>query len=736
MEFMMARFQSMRPARFLGTEDGERATGCLKGMKNLFKVMGYTSEEKLNLAICQLKDRAQLWWEATEASLIGAGQEINWESFCAQFFQEFAPPSYFSSKEAVFNRLVQGNSTVVEYHSKFSSLFAYVPHVASNDKNKLSRFLQGLNRTIYTLVKTSKPTNYAAAVEIAKEIGEGLLLEEPQHNPMYPQNFGSNAPMSSSPRQQKFKAKGEEFKKKSQSSSSSSSGHGGGSFGGLAGWTNDVFCDRFGGKHFTAQRVGVQGTCHVCGQTGHYARGCPNGGKQKFRPPQYSQGPRVPAIRPYAPAQSSHQSSHPPPRGPYQQQFPGPQQAQMHALTQDQARDAAGGVIADICYIFDHPARILVDTGASHSFLSDKFIDDFEIATTSLMDTLSVSTSAGVYPRSHEIVLNCEIGLSVSDIPVVRDFPDVFLDDIPGFPPQREIDFSIDLMPGTNPISIAPYRLAPAELKELKEKLKDLTENGYIRPSISPWGAPILFVKKKYGTMRMCIDYMQFNRATVKTKYPLPRIDDLFDQLQGTSVYSKIDLRFGYHQLRVREEDVLKTSFRTRYEHFEFLVMPFGLTNAPASKKEHKEHLKLVLQTLKAAQLYAKFSKCELWLERVVFLGCVISAPGVFVDPSKVEAVISWPRPRNVSEIRSFLGLAGYYKRFIEGLSSIAKPMTQLTQKDRRFVWTKECDSCFHTLKEKLTTTPVLALPSDSGGFFVCTDASLNGLGCVLMQNG
>lgn len=168
-------------------------------------------------------------------------------------------------------------------------------------------------------------------------------------------------------------------------------------------------------------------------------------------------------------------------------------------------------------------------------------------------------------------------------VPIVREFPEVFSDDLPGIPPEREIDFGIDLIPDTRPISIPPYRMAPAELKELKEQLKDLLEKGFIRPSVSPWGAPVLFVRKKDGSLRMCIDYRQLNKVTITNKYPLPRIDDLFDQLQGATCFSKIDLRSGYHQLRVRECDIPKTAFRTRYGHYEFLVMSFGLTNAPAA---------------------------------------------------------------------------------------------------------------------------------------------------------
>ena len=226
------------------------------------------------------------------------------------------------------------------------------------------------------------------------------------------------------------------------------------------------------------------------------------------------------------------------------------------------------------------------------------------------------------------------------DIPRVREYLSVFPNDLPGLPPDREIEFCIELIPGTAPISRAPYRLAPAELKELKAQLEELIEKGLIRPSHSPWGAPVLFVKKKDGSLRLCIDYREINKATIKNKYPLPRIDDLFDQLAGSAVFSKIDLRSGYHQLKIREEDVPKTAFRTRYGHHEFLVMPFGLTNAPAafmdlmnrvfedyldkfvivfiddiliysrSREEHAQHLRSVLQRLQSKKLYAKFKKC------------------------------------------------------------------------------------------------------------------------------
>eukprot|EP00261_Vitis_vinifera_P033067 XP_019074310.1 PREDICTED: uncharacterized protein LOC109122258 [Vitis vinifera] len=258
-------------------------------------------------------------------------------------------------------------------------------------------------------------------------------------------------------------------------------------------------------------------------------------------------------------------------------------------------------------------------------------------------------------------VMSNESDLKLEDMPIVREYPDVFPEDLLGLPPEREVEFTIDLVPGTGPMSKAPYKMAPVELKELKVQLQELLDKGFIRPSVSPWGAPVLFVKKKDSSMRLCIDYRELNKVTVRNKYPLPRIDDFFYQLQGACVFSKIDLRSGYHQLRVRGEDVPKTAFRTR------------------SREEHEGHLSIVLQTLRDKQLYAKLKKCEFWLDRISFLGHVVSNDGISVDPSKVDVVVNWRRPSTVTEIRSFLGLAGYYKRFIEGFSKIALLLTKLT---------------------------------------------------------
>ncbi|WVZ76000.1 hypothetical protein U9M48_024007 [Paspalum notatum var. saurae] len=353
------------------------------------------------------------------------------------------------------------------------------------------------------------------------------------------------------------------------------------------------------------------------------------------------------------------------------------------------------------------------------------------------------------------------------DIHIVCDYPDVFPDELPGMPPDRDIEFLIELLPGTAPIAMRQYRMAPVEQDEVKKNIDELLAKGFIRRSSSPWAFPVLLVEKKdTDVKRMCVDYRALNKVTIKNKYPLPRIDDLFDQLQGACVFSKIDLRSGYHQLKIRPSDIPKTAFTTKYGLYEYTVMSFGLTNAPAyfmqlmnsvfmdyldkfvvvfiddiliyskTEAEYEEHLRLVLQRLREHKLYAKFSKCEFWIDEVRFFGHVVSKRGIAVDPSKVSTVTNWKVPKIPKEVCGFPSLAGYYWRFIENFSKIAKPMTSLLEKDAEFRWTNAQQAAFDELKKRLTTSLVLTLPDQQKKFIVYSDASRDGLGCVLMQEG
>src|SRR5829696_7248203 len=303
--------------------------------------------------------------------------------------------------------------------------------------------------------------------------------------------------------------------------------------------------------------------------------------------------------------------------------------------------------------------------------------------------------------------------------PTLEDFPDVFPAELPpGLPPSCDIDHRIEVDPDSNPPWQPIYRMSPLELDAMRAELDQLIKAGSIEPSTSPYGAPAIFVKKKDGKLRMCIDYRALNKITKKNQFPIPLIDDLIDRLQGTSVFTKIDLRWGYNQVWIHQDDIEKTAFRTRYGHYQYKVMPFGLTNAPATfqslvqdilrphlddfvivyiddiliysknEEDHAQHVRKVLELLRQNRMYGKITKCEFFKEAVEYLGHIISSQGIATDPKKVEAVQKWPVPANLKDVQSFLGLCNYYCQFIQDYSKIAAPLTDLTHKDMPFNWT------------------------------------------------
>eukprot|EP00253_Pinus_taeda_P016653 PITA_16653 len=242
-------------------------------------------------------------------------------------------------------------------------------------------------------------------------------------------------------------------------------------------------------------------------------------------------------------------------------------------------------------------------------------------------------------------------------------------------------------------------------------------------------GSPHSICQKEGWDPSNVYDYRQLNKLTIKNKYLLPRIDELFDQVKGATVFSKIDLRSGYHQIGIREEDIAKTAFRTRYKHYEFVVLPFGLIYSQ-NIDEHKEHLRLVMKTLWNHQLYAKYSKCDFFKEQIQYFGHIITKDGIAVDPEKIKTLM------DVVDIRSFMGLVGYYRWFVEGFSRVAYPITSLQKKGKAFTWTAKCQKKIEQLKHLLTTAPILRIVDPGKDYMVCTDASKEGVGGVLMQEG
>ncbi|GJP38824.1 hypothetical protein CLOM_g23232 [Closterium sp. NIES-68] len=349
---------------------------------------------------------------------------------------------------------------------------------------------------------------------------------------------------------------------------------------------------------------------------------------------------------------------------------------------------------------------------------------------------------------------------------LIRKHADIFPDDLPpGLPPEREHDHTIQLEPGAQPTVRTQWRLTQPELDELRRQLDYLLEKGFVRPSTSSFAAPILFTPKKDGGLRMCIDYRALNQVTIKSRYPIPRADELLDQLRGAKFFSKIDLRGSYHQIRVNEADCYKTAFGTRYGSYEYTVMPFGLTNAPSTfqltmnevfrplldkcvivylddiliysttREQHLKDLEAVFSLLQQHRLITKGSKCEFLKQELEFLGHVISIDGVKIDPKKIATIQDWKPPANLRELQSFLGFVNYVRQFIPNMAGVTSPLTDLLKKDKFYEWGGEQQAAFDQLKLFLTTPPVLRIADPHRPFELITDASDLAVGAVLLQD-
>ncbi|KAL0539660.1 hypothetical protein IC582_023876 [Cucumis melo] len=785
----------------------------LSSLETIFRYMKCPEDQKVQCAVFMLTDRGTAWWETTERMLGGDVSQITWQQFKESFYAKFFSASLRDAKRQEFLNLEQGDMTVEQYDAEFDMLSRFAPEMIATEAARADKFVRGLRLDIQGLVRAFRPATHADALRLAVD----LSLEE-RANSSKTAGRGSTSGQKRKAEQQpvpvpqrNFRPGGEfrSFQQKPFEAGEAARGK--------------PLCTTCGKHHLGRCLFGTR-TCFKCRQEGHTADRCPlrvTGIVQNQGAGAPHQGRvfatnrteaekagtvvtgTLPVLGHYALVLFDSGSSHSFISSAFVSHARLEVEPLHHVLSvstpfgecmlsKEKVKacqiEISGHVIEVTLIVLDmldFDVILGMDwLAANHasidcsrkevtfnppSMASFKFKGGGSKSLPQVISAIRASKllSQGTWGILASVVDTREADVSLSSEPVVRDYPDVFPEELPGLPPHREVEFAIELEPGTVPISRAPYRMAPAELKELKVQLQELLDKGFIRPSVSPWGVPVLFVKKKDGSMRLCIDYRELNKVTVKNRYPLPRIDDLFDQLQGATVFSKIDLRSGYHQLRIKDEDVPKTAFRSRYGHYEFIVMSFGLTNAPAvfmdlmnrvfrefldtfviviiddiliyskTEAEHEEHLRMVLQTLRDNKLYAKFSKCEFWLKQVSFLGHVVSKDGVSVDPAKIEAVTGWTRPSTVSEVRSFLGLAGYYRRFVENFSRIATPLTLLTRKGAPFfVWSKACEDSFQTLKQKLVTAPVLTVPDGSGSFVIYSDASKKGLGCVLMQQG
>ncbi|KAK8951418.1 hypothetical protein KSP39_PZI003909 [Platanthera zijinensis] len=682
LERYLRNFRELQPSNYSGDETPMDTDDWIANTRDLLNVLKCPENKKVPLAVFLLRGEAKVWWDKYRADdLAGRTSDMfTWDEFSRALASWFVPPSARRGLQEKYLRLFQGDKTVTEHERELTHLARYAGVMQGDQTEKCSRFVDGLRDSLRKPLMTMVNADYRSLVDTARRLEADQQTVQKRSNFRAKRSQDSHQPQQSRNDQGKnWNKKPKPEAKKSVQSSDRSKDY--------------PTCPKCQRRH-PGECLASAGVCYKCRQPGHIARFCQKVGANKSK---YEVGgsSRVDKGKALMITDGRPQKG------------------------QDLVQPRAYGLVRKLdLEVFPEsvPLEVMMPNGSLLQ-TRDKCrvpvqFGDTEIIVEALqlpiagfdlifgMDWLS-AVNARINCGAKQIQFDGPNQTSLSfqglkgvvKMIISAEFPDVFPEELPDAPPDREIEFPIDLQPGATPVAKSPYRMAPRELAELKSQLQELLDLGFIRPSTSPWSAPVLFVKKKDGSLRLCIDYRELNKLTVKNKYLIPRIDDLFDQLVGASTFFK-------------------------------------------SAEDHAAHLRIVLSTLRKNQLYAKFSKCEFWLSEIAFLGHIISQKEVSFDPKKIEAIKNWPRPTTVSEVRSFLGLAGYYRRFIRDFSKIALPLTSLTRKGKGLVWTVECELSFEDLKDRMMIAPILSLPSGPDGFQIYSDASGQGLGCVLMQHG
>ncbi|KAK1630970.1 hypothetical protein QYE76_005285 [Lolium multiflorum] len=715
----------------------------------------YSEDKKIKLASSEFDGYALRWWD----SLIrnrdedGAQPIRTWRAMKEVMTSRFVPTNYMRNIFDKLTLLRQGVKTVDEYYMEMEMLMQR-GRVRESLEMTMQRFLNGLKYDVKGIVRHYTYTDMNQLLHHARE-AESQLAEEakvkgratgagrftPRAPSTAPAPSTRSVPYSTPPSKPVSNVSNA---KKSESAASTS-----------------------GSSVSTTRNRDM--LCHTCGGKGHFKRDCPNR-KVMFinEDNEYETGDDV---DPNAPDDDDYDTDG---------EDAYPSDARTIVVSQ-RALNVLPSASTQRCNLFqtkalvgpDKACKVIIDGGSCRNLASKELCTKLKLKYLPHPHPYYIQwlSDNGEMKVNHMVRVEFEIGPYKDcidfDVVPMTEFGDVFPEEVPaGLPPLRGIEHQIDLIPGASLPNRAPYRTNPEETKEIQKQVQALLDKGYIRISLSPCAVPVILVPKKDGTWRMCVDCRAINNITIRYRHPIPRLEDMLDELSGAAVFSKIDLRSGYHQIRMKEGDEWKTAFKTKFGLYEWLVMPFGLTNAPSTfmrlmnhvlrefigkfvvvyfddiliysrnESDHTIHIRHVLQVLRDNQLYGNLEKCTFCKDKVIFLGYVVSKHGVEVDVSKIEAIQNWPTPMNVSQVRSFHGLAGFYRRFVPNFSTIAAPLNELTKKGVVFEWGVAQDHAFDELKRLLTSAPLLALPDFNKQFEIECDASGIGIGGVLMQEG
>ncbi|KAD5802577.1 hypothetical protein E3N88_13937 [Mikania micrantha] len=757
--FTFKQFNDAKPPKYAGTEG---ATGLLQWLESIEDILSFTrclENLKVKMASSVFHKGALTWWNSEKNT---RGREVAlslpWESFKKLLVEQFCPCHELKKLEAEMWSLAQDSGENAKYTTRFHELCILVPHLVTPLSHRIDKHIEGLPLVIRGNVMGSNPTTLEMAIHLSATLTEEYVKAGVLTRKGYKR---AQIEEVKKPEQYQHKKKKQKIIKNFAAMTVAA----------LIQATPITvvpqptmvrkphtgpypLCTKCQYNHLPTIPCRK---CLKCGRFGHLASTC----RATHLATATTTTTTVPTNTGGKACNNYGAEGHFKNQCPRLNNTAATATARAFVIGATEAREEPA-VVTGTFLINGHYVSIIFDTGVDKNFVSATTASLFNIQPSILAAPYTIEVADGKTIMVNSIILGCELRLNdhpfihdlipmtlgsfelvvgmdwlsknnaeilcsekliriplpsgetlrvfgekpcqkkpekqtVEDIPIIIDYPEVFPEDFPGLPPVRQVEFRIDLVPGPNPAAKSPYRLAPFEMQELSIQLQEVLDKGFIRPSFSPWGAP------------------------------------------GATCFSKIELRSGYHQLRVNDEDIPKTAFRTRYGHYEFVVMPFGLTNAPAAfmdlmnrvcrpyldqfvivfiddiliysktEQEHEDHLRKVLELLRTEQLYAKFSKCEFWLKEVHFLGHVINRDGIHVDPAKIEAIKNWTTPSTLADIRSFLGLAA-------------------------FIWGQKQEDAFQLLKQKLCNSPILSLLEGSEDFIVYCDASNLGLECVLMQ--